>query len=164
MFYAFNQTRKWSIKGFQIIIHSAAIMLCLTIIVSMCVLAMQKMLTDPNMGMDFGKKAEYENFGVVSMSMLFMGFLIKKASGEAVRLAGKITGYDGDAGLQKKIKQLIAFVAKAIFVIATWGSGKSVTTVLDYFQKLKEAYEKYKKVKEKVQKARDKMQKLAGRQ
>lgn len=164
MFYAFNQTRKWSIKGFQIIIHSAAIMLCLTIIVSMCVLAMQKMLTDPNMGMDFGKKAEYENFGVVSMSMLFMGFLIKKASGEAVRLAGKITGYDGDAGLQKKIKQLIAFVAKAIFVIATWGSGKSVTTVLDYFQKLKEAYEKYKKVKEKVQKVRDKMQKLAGRQ
>lgn len=164
MFYAFEQTRKWSVKGFQIIIHSAAIMLCLTIIVSMCVLAMQKMLTDPKVGMAFGSQAEYTSFGVVSMSMMFMGFLIKKASGEAVSLAGKITGYGGKANLQKKIQQLVAFVAKNLFHLISVGTGKAITSVIDHFQKMKELYEKYKKAKQKVAKLRAKMQKLAGRQ
>lgn len=163
MFYAFEQTRKWTVKGFQVIIHSAAIMLCLTIIVSMTVLAMQKMLTDPNMGMEFGNDEEYQSFGIVSMAMVFMGFLIIKVSGMAVTLAGTITGYSGKANLQKKIQQLVATIAKTAFHLISMGSGKAITTAIDTIQKLKELYEKYKKMKQKVQKVRAKMQKFAGR-
>lgn len=162
MAYPFEQIRKWSIKGFQIILSSSAIMLCLGIIVSTTILAMQKMLVQEDIG--FGNQELYENFGTTALSLIFMGFMIVKATGLAVDLSGRIVGYKGSTGFQKKVQQLVAMIAKGAFHIITVGGGKVATTIIDHIERLREIREKYRQAKAKMQEMRDKMNRYAGRQ
>lgn len=163
LFYPFEQTRKWSVTGFQIILNSSAIMLCLAVIVSMTILAMQKMLIDPNMDMDFGSSANYEHFSTVSLAMIFMGFVILKTSTMAVSLSNKVTGGGGSANFQKKVQQLVGTVAKKLLSFATIGAGKIATHVIDHFEKLRTIREKYQKAQNKIRKIQKKMNHWAGR-
>ena len=162
LFYPFEQTRKWSITGFKIILNSSAIMLCLGVLVSMTILAMQKILLNDSMG-EFGDTSVYQNFGVVPISLIFLGFVIIKASGLAVSLSESVTGGSGDTKFQKKMAALVGTVAKGLLVAFTAGSGKAITTIVEHSQRLRAAAEKIQKAKAKMQKAQQKMQHLAGR-
>lgn len=161
MAYPFEQLRKWSATGFKIILHSSAIMMCLGLIVSVTILAMQKMLVQDDIG--FGLRMNYENFGTTALSLIFMGFMIVKATGLAVSLAGSATGGGGGTGFQKKVQQLVAYAAKGAFHLVTAGGGKVATAIIDHVEKLRQAREKYQKAKAKADKAMHAMNKFAGR-
>ncbi len=163
MFYPFEQTRKWSVTGFKIILNSSAIMLCLAILISMSILAMQKMVVDPNSMHSFGDVDEYKNLGTTALSLIFMGFLIIKSSGMAVELSEKVTGGGGEARFQKKMAALIGNIAKAILVICSVGAGKAVTTAIEHSERLRAIAEKIKKTQAKMKKMQQKMNQLAGR-
>ena len=162
LFYPFEQTRKWTATGFKIILNSSAIMLCLGVLISMTILAMQKILVNPDVGA-FGNKDAYSDFGVIPISLIFLGFVIIKASGVAVSLSESVTGGSGDTKFQKKMAALVGTVAKGLFVAATWGAGKVVTGVIDRVERLKAIHDKIQKAKKKVAKVQDKMRQLAGR-
>lgn len=163
MFYPFEQTRKWTGVGFKIILNSAAIMLCLAILVSMTIQAMMNVLSNPKMGINFGDKAAFENFGVIPITLIFMGIIILKSSGLAVTLSESVTGGGGDTRFQKKMAALLGTVAKGLFVLATWGSGKAVTTAIEHSERLKALHDKVQKAKAKVNKVRNTMNRIAGR-
>lgn len=162
MAYPFEQIRKWSITGFKIILNSSAIMMCLGLIVSVTILAMQKILVQDDIG--FGDQMLYENFGTTALSLIFMGFMIVKATGLAVSLSDKATGGGGGTGFQKKVQQLVAYVAKGAFHLVTAGGGKVATAIIDHVEKLREIREKYNKAKAKAEKARQSMNNFAGRE
>ena len=162
LFYPFEQTRKWTVTGFKIILNSSAIMLCLGVLISMTILAMQKILVNPDMG-ELGSKESYSDFGVIPISLIFLGFVIIKASGVAVSLSESVTGGGGDTKFQKKMAALVGTVAKGLFVALTWGSGKAVTAVIEHSQRLKAIQDKIQKAKKKVEKVQNKMRQLAGR-
>ncbi|MBR1600590.1 MAG: hypothetical protein IJ677_03330, partial [Alphaproteobacteria bacterium] len=162
LFYPFEQTRKWTATGFKIILNSSAIMLCLGVLMSMTVLAMQKILVNPSMG-EFGSASVYSEFGVVPISLIFLGFVIIKASGIAVSLSESITGGGGDTKFQKKMAALVGTVAKGLFVGLTAGVGKSVTALVDRVERLKAMRDKIQKTSKKIEKVRNTMSRLAGR-
>lgn len=160
MAYPFEQIRKWSVTGFKIILNSSAIMFCLGIIVSMTILAMQKLLTQNGIGL--ADKSQYENFGTTALALIFMGFLIVKATGMSVELSDKITGGGGKANMQRKIQQLVAMAAKWGFHIISGGTGKIATSIIDHVESLRKARAKVQKAMDKVQKARGNLDKLRG--
>ncbi len=162
MAYPFEQIRKWTKTGFLIILSSSAIMMCLGLIVSLSILAMQKLLTSAEFKDLLGKQEEYKNFGATAMSLIFMGFLIVKSTGIAVELAGKMT-FKNDTGFQKKVQQLVAMVAKGIFALVTMGGGKVATTIIDHIEKLREIREKVQQAKAKADKIKNRINNLAGR-
>lgn len=162
MAYPFEQIRKWAKTGFLIILSSSAIMLCLGIIVSLSILAMQKLITSAEFKDVLGKEEQYVNFGATAMSLIFMGFLIVKSTGMAVELAGKMT-FKNDTGFQKKVQQLVALVAKGLFALVTFGGGKVATTIIDHIEKLRQIREKVQEAKAKANKVRNKINSLAGR-
>lgn len=163
LFFAFEQTRKWSATGFKIILNSSAIMLCLGILVSMTIFAMQKILINRDMG-EFGEIPLYNDFGVVPISLIFLGFIIIKASGLAVSLSDSVTGGGGDTKFQKKMAALVGTVAKGIFTAVTAGGGKVITTIAEHSARVRAIAEKAQKAQKKAQQIQQKMQKLAGRQ
>ncbi|MBO6282285.1 MAG: hypothetical protein J6N49_07170 [Alphaproteobacteria bacterium] len=163
LFYPFEQTRKWTGVGFKIILNSAAIMLCLAILVSMTIVAMQNVLTSPSMGIEFGDPDAYSGFGIVPITMVFLGIVVFKATGLAVTLSDSVTGGGGDTKFQKKMAALVGTIAKGIFVIATWGSGKAVTAAIDHVERVKAIYDKIQKAKAKINKAKNAMNRIAGR-
>jgi hypothetical protein len=164
MFYPFEQTRKWSITGLKFILNSSAIMLCLAVLVGMSVFAMQKILVDPAMGMNFADTDEYTNLGTVALSLILMGFLIVKATSLAVDLSDSITGGKGDTSFQKKVAALVGTIAKAALSYFTAGVGKVVVQVAEHSERVRKALEKAQKAKAKIAKVRAKMDHLAGRQ
>ena len=162
LFYPFEQTRKWTVTGFKIILNSSAIMLCLGVLISMTILAMQNILVNPSMG-ELGTASSLSDFGVIPISLIFLGFVIIKASGIAVSLSESVTGGGGDTKFQKKMAALVGTVAKGLFVGLTAGGGKIVTAVVEHSQRLKAIHDKIQKVKKKVEKVQNKMNRLAGR-
>lgn len=154
----FKATRGWAKEGALTIFNSAACMMCLAIIASMAMLAMQYMIND-NSG-NFGNQDMYKEFGPVPLSVLLISFLILKSSGIAVALAGSIVGGGGNTNFQKKIGKLAAFAAKKVFAFITSGAGKVVTNIIDKNEKLREARKKAQEIKQKVNGA---VNRLAGR-
>ncbi len=163
LFYPFEQTRKWTVKGFQVFLSSAGIMMSLGIIVSMTIFGMQKLLIDKTMGFAFGNPDEYAGFGVIAMALIFMGFLIIKSCAMALEITEQIIGYAGEAGAAKKVQALAQIIAGLTFELITWGSGKVVTTAAQYIERVRAILEKYRKIKQQVQKVQQKVQNLAGR-
>ena len=160
MAYPFEQIRKWSVTGFKIILNSSAIMFCLGIIVSMTILAMQKLLTQDGIGL--AEQSKYENFGTTAMALIFMGFLIVKATGMSVELSNKITGGGGKASMQRKIQQLVAMAAKWGFHIVSGGAGKIATSIIDHVESLRKARAKVQKATAKIKAVQQKMDNLRG--
>lgn len=163
LFFPFEQTRKWTVTGFKVILNSAAIMLCLAMLIGMTIYAMDKMFTSPSFG-DFGAKETYENLGTVSLAMMFMGFVIIKVAGLAVSLSDKVTGGGGEARFQKKIQQLVAVLAHALVLIISHGGSSTVQSAMTYAQRIRNIVEKIQKAKAKIEKAKQAMNKMAGRQ
>ncbi len=134
MFYPFEQTRKWSIKGLQIILSSAAIMMCLGLVVSMTVFAMEKLLIDKNAQIPYGELEQYMDFGIIAMSLLFMSFVVKQACDLAVQLAGHVTGYGGDNKFAKNITNGIKWVGGIALGLLTAGAWAAWGTAYRYIK------------------------------
>lgn len=162
LFYPFEQTRKWAITGFKIILNSSAIMLCMGILVSMTVLAMQKILVNDKIA-EFGDVGAYSSLGVIPISLIFLGFIIIKAAGTAVSLSESVTGGGGDTKFQKKMAALVGTVANGLFTVFTMGAGKAVTFAVEHSKRLRAAAEKIEKTRAKARNLHQKMQHLAGR-
>lgn len=162
LFYPFEQTRKWSGVGFKIILHSAAIILCFAIIVTMTMLAMQNVLLDTSLG-EFGDIENFRSFGIIPISMLFLGFVIIKACAMSVSLADSLIGVGGDNKFQKKAAAVIGTVAKGLFIGLTMGAGKIVTVVAEHSARVRAVIERVHKMQEQAQRARNRLNSLAGR-
>lgn len=156
MFYPFEQTRKWTILGLKIMLSSAGIMMCLGILISMCIYAMVTLLRDPMIYDTIGNPNTFKTFGTTALALIFIGFLVLKASGLAINLTESIVGYAGSTNLQENIAKLVSKVASAIFVIVSAGAGKTVTMVAEHSAKVREMTKKAREVRAKVQR-------LAGR-
>lgn len=150
MFYPFEQTRKWSIKGVQIILSSAAIMMCLGLIVTMTVFAMEKLLIDKNMRVPYGDPNQYKDFGIVAISILFMAFIIKEASAMAVKLAGHISGYSGETGFAKNVKSVIQWTGGIILGFLTMGASAIWSTAYKVSARIRKIQHQYEKIKNKI--------------
>ena len=161
LFYPFEQTRKWTVTGFKIILNSSAIMLCLGVLVTMTIMAMMVLLSG-GIG-NVGDTKAYDSFGVIPISLIFLGFIVIKAAGTAVSLSERITGGGGDTKFQKKMAAIVGTVAKGLFAALTAGGGKIITTVVEHSQRLKAAAEKIRRAQEKVKNIQKKMQHMAGR-
>ena len=162
LFYPFEQTRKWTTVGFQTILNSASIMLCLAALIGATVYAMEQLLNNPAIG-DFGDKQTFENFGTTPLAMMFMGIVILKVSGLAVSLSNQVTGGGGEARFQKKVAALIGFIAEGLLLILSWGSSSTISAVAAYSRRVRMILEKVEKAKAKVNEIKQKMNQMAGR-
>ena len=161
LFYAFEQTRKWTNVGFKIILNSAAIMLCLAILVSMTVFAVNDLLTSN--GNQYGDLESYQSFGTIPLSLIMMGFIIIKATGMAVTLSESVSGGGGDTRFQQKVAALIGTIAQVSFEALTSGAGKIATVAVKYSARLKALRDKVQKARQAMAKARQAMRQAAGR-
>lgn len=145
----FKATRGWAKEGTLTIFNSAACMMCIAIIATMSMLAMQILVNDN--AKNFGDQNLYQEFGPIPLSILLIAFLIMKSIGLAVSLAGSIVGGGGNTNFQKKIAKLAAFVAKKAFGWITSGAGNILTGMIDKVEALREAKKKIQKIKQKAQ-------------
>lgn len=150
MAYPFKYTRKWTVKGFLVILNSAAILALLAIVIAMALMAMQILLIDNSVVI--GNRDSYVEWGAVSLLVLLIAFLILKSIGLGVSLAAKVVGGGGDTAFQKKIASSGAQIAKRIFIAITGGIGK-------IFSQSKAVQA----IQQKRKEAQDKINQLAGR-
>lgn len=162
LFYAFEQTRKWTNTGFKIILNSASLMLCLAVLISMTIFAMEDLLKNREIG-NFGDLSAYESFGTVPLAMVLMGFCILKAAGTAVSLSESITGGSGDTNFQKKMAALVGTIASGLFALVTFGAGKAATMVAKYSARAQAAMAMANKARNKFQQIRGRLNQMAGR-
>lgn len=162
LFYPFEQTRKWTTVGFKIILNSAGLMLCIAILLTMTMLAMQNVLLDSSFD-NFGDTNAYQGPGIVPLTMIFLGFVIVKACSTGVSLSESVTGGSGDTRFQKKAAALVGTVAKAVFHFVTAGAGRVATAAIEHSQRLKEIRDKVQKARKKAEEIKAKMNRAAGR-
>lgn len=154
----FKFSRGWAKEGVLTIFNSAACMMCIAIIATMAMLAMQYLVNDN--AANFGDQDMYREFGPVPLSILLISFLILKSLGLAVSLAGSLVGGGGDANFQKKIGKLAAWVGKKILVFMTGAAGKAFTGVIEKNERLREIRNK---VNEMNQKKNGFLNRISGR-
>lgn len=163
LFFAFEQTRKWTVTGFKIILNSAAVMLCMAVLVSMTIIAMQQVLISPTMGMEVGTVKDYTTLGTIPLTMIFLGFVIVKASGLAVSLSESVTGGSGETRFQKKMAALVGTVAKGLLLLISFGGGKIITAMVDHSARLRALAEKAQKARAQMARIQNRLNSLAGR-
>ena len=163
MFYPFEQTRKWSVKGFQIILSSAAIMMCISLVVVMTVFAMEKLLIDKSSRIPYGDPEQYMNFGIIAMSLLFMALIVKQACSMGVELAGRVTGYSGDTNFSKNIKSIIQWVGQIGMAALTFGASYVWYRAYKHIELVRKAQQAYEKAKNKAENAMASINHAAGR-
>lgn len=150
----FKATRKWSTYGFKVILNSAAIMMCLSVTITMSILAMQIMIQEN--AEEFGDNGRYQEFSIVLVALVLVSFLVMKSAGLAVAMANSLVGGDGSTDFQKKIGKLAAWVVKKLASVITAGGARFVTAVTDQIAALRKA-------KEAGSKAGKFLNKIAGR-
>ncbi len=125
----FKFSRKWTKQGILTIFNSSAVMMCIAIIATAAMLAMQTIIKD-NYEL-LGDKQAYQEFGVVMLSMLLIAFLVLKSVGLAVSLANSIVGGGGNTNFQQKIAKLAAWTAKKVFGVVTGGIGTGLNKLVE---------------------------------
>jgi hypothetical protein len=161
MSYPFEQTRRWSITGFKIIINSSVIMLCLVVMVVMAILALENiLLTGGKDGYDFALISSFEDFGVVPMALIFTAFLIVKISGLAVSLADRITTGGGGNEFQRKVQQLAGTIGQFLLGTLLGKAGDGINKLID---KATEHSQALKYMRTKLGQVNDFKNRIAGR-
>ena len=80
MSYAFKQTSSWAKNGFLTIINSAALMMFMGIMMSMALLAMEKIITDnSDIFNDNANEMSFSEFSIPFMCIMLVGFLISSS-------------------------------------------------------------------------------------
>ena len=135
----FKFTRGWAKEGMLTIFNSSAAMMCIAIVSTLSMVAMQLLIEENAKGI--GRIDMYSDMGLVPMGILLISFVVLKSSGIAIALAGSIVGGGGNTNFQKKIGKLAAVAAKGVFNYVTFGIGRIFTNAID---KLKEMAEQKK--------------------
>ena len=161
LFYAFEQTRKWTTVGFKIILNSASVMLCMAILVSTTVMAINDLLTSD--GDTYGNLDSYNNFGTVPLSMILIGFVVIKSTKLGVSLSDSLTGGGGNNSFQEKAAALIGTVAQYGFEAITAGFGKIATIAVNHSARLRAMQEKVQKARAKIARVKQAINHAAGR-
>ena len=120
--YPFKFSRKWTKTGFLMAINSSAILAFMAIIVAIAMLAMQVLLE--NNADVLGNRDLYQEFGITSLMLVMISFMVLKSIGLAVTMANSLVGGGGSADFQKKIAKMAATVGKRAFSFVTFGIGK----------------------------------------
>ena len=163
MFYPFEQTRRWAVSGFKIILNSAAMMMCLAILVTTSISAINEVLSHDGIG-KFDDVEKYKTLGSVPLALIFLGFAVVKITKIAVSLSNSVIGGGGDTNFQRKVTALIGTVGSLILAAVTLGAGKIITSMLAHSARLRAAQQRIQKIRERAAKVRNKMNQLAGRQ
>ena len=80
MSYAFKQTSSWAKNGFLTIINSAALMMFMAIMMSMALLAMERIITDnSDIFNDNANEMSFSEFSIPFMCIMLVGFLISSS-------------------------------------------------------------------------------------
>lgn len=117
--YAFGPTRGWTKLGFQNIMNSAAFMMAFSIIIATTLMAMMALINDNTeifSPSDDPYTASYQlqDFGIVMMCMVLIGFLVFGSMGISQQLTGAIIGGRTSDNFQKKAKAALQFVVGLI--------------------------------------------------
>lgn len=150
----FKFSRKWSKDGIMTILNSSAIMMCIAIVTTMAMLAMQTTINDNYEYL--GDKQSYQEFGVVMLCMILIAFLVLKSIGLAVSMANTLVRGAGGTDFQKKIAKLAAWAGKKLLGFITGGVGSGL-------MKMAEKSPAAQKIKEKAQSAKKHLDHMAGR-
>ena len=145
--YPFKFSRKWTKEGFLMMINSAAILAFMAIIAAVAMLAMQIILA--NNSSLLGDRDLYNEFGLTSLMMILISFLVLKSITMAIQLSSSLVGGGGSSNFQRRIAKLGASIAKRAFSFVTGKIGK-VFSNTSAGQKLKERREHARKVLEKI--------------
>lgn len=150
----FKFSRKWAKEGLMTILNSSAIMMCIAIVTTMAMLAMQTIIND---NYDYlGDKQAYQEFGIIMLCMILIAFLVLKSIGLAVSMANSLVKGAGGTDFQKKIAKLAAWAGKKLLGFVTGGIGSGLA-------KMAEKSPTAQAAKDKAQSVGNFLNKMAGR-
>lgn len=160
MGFAFNVTRGWMKKGFYTIINSAAYMMMIAFVISVCLLALQSFTQLDAAGLNGSHPDDYEasfkEFSVVLLCLVLMIFMVASTMKIVRELTDSLVGGSGSENFQKEGAKLAASIGKFVFL---W-TGKKIGRQLLKITPIRKGYEKFQKTRNKII---DKVNSLAGR-
>lgn len=123
MSYAFKQTSSWAKNGFLTIINSAALMMFMGIMMSMALLAMEKIITDnSDIFNDNANEMSFSKFSIPFMCIMLVGFLISSSVNLAQQVTDSLVGGNSDSLFQKRVGTFVMWTLNLI----TLGAAKRV--------------------------------------
>lgn len=126
MSYAFKQTSSWAKNGFLTIINSAALMMFMAIMMSMALLAMERIITDnSDIFNDNANEMSFSEFSIPFMCIMLVGFLISSSVNLAQQVTDSLVGGNSDSLFQKRVGTFVMWTLNLI----TLGAAKRVINV-----------------------------------
>lgn len=123
MSYAFKQTSSWAKNGFLTIINSAALMMFMAIMMSMALLAMERIITDnSDIFNDNANEMSFSEFSIPFMCIMLVGFLISSSVNLAQQVTDSLVGGNSDSLFQKRVGTFVMWTLNLI----TLGAAKKV--------------------------------------
>ena len=123
MSYAFKQTSSWAKNGFLTIINSAALMMFMGIMMSMALLAMEKIITDnSDIFNDNANEMSFSEFSIPFMCIMLVGFLISSSVNLAQQVTDSLVGGNSNSLFQKRVGTFVMWTLNLI----TLGAAKRV--------------------------------------
>ena len=123
MSYAFKQTSSWAKNGFLTIINSAAFMMFMGLMMSMALLAMEKIITDnSDIFNDNANEMSFSEFSIPFMCIMLVGFLISSSVNLAQQVTDSLVGGNSDSLFQKRVGTFVMWTLNLI----TLGAAKKV--------------------------------------
>ena len=123
MSYAFKQTSSWAKNGFLTIINSAALMMFMAIMMSMALLAMERIITDnSDIFNDNANEMSFSEFSIPFMCIMLVGFLISSSVNLAQQVTDSLVGGNSDSLFQKRVGTFVMWTLNLI----TLGAAKRV--------------------------------------
>ena len=131
MFYPFPKSRGILGDGIKKMLNSSAFMLFFAVMITMCIQALQLILkTFENV---FTSEAAISEFGVPTICMIMIAFLVISSLKIAGQLCDKFVGGKSSASFQKDVKAVVAGVTKGVLSIGTRFLPKSARDKIDNF-------------------------------
>ena len=123
MSYAIKQTSSWAKNGFLTIINSAALMMFMAIMMSMALLAMERIITDnSDIFNDNANEMSFSEFSIPFMCIMLVGFLISSSVNLAQQVTDSLVGGNSDSLFQKRVGTFVMWTLNLI----TLGAAKRV--------------------------------------
>lgn len=114
MSYAFKQTSGWAKTGFLTILNSAALMMFMAIMMSMALLAMEKIIGDNKaIFKDSVNEMSFTEFSIPFMCIMLIAFLIVSSVELAQQVTDSLVGGNSDSAFQRRVGTLIATIFKS---------------------------------------------------
>ena len=124
--YAFGPTKKWATIGFTNIIAASGFMMCFSVIVSMCLVAMVSLINgSPELFNPTDPEYSLKNLSLGYMCLLLIGFLIYGSMGVSQAMVSGLLGASMSNNFQKNLKAAVQtglqLIWSGISSLVTWG-------------------------------------------